>query len=79
MTALMSDNDGATWKGGLLLNERESLYPDGVQTTLCIIDDHQRYTLNRVGKRGVGTVKIGVFGEENAQTRAHICCKTASG
>jgi hypothetical protein len=31
MTAFVSDDDGATWNGGLLLDERESSYPDGIQ------------------------------------------------
>jgi hypothetical protein len=64
MTVFVSDDDGATWKGGLLLDERESSYPDGIQAedgTLFIIYDHQRYTLNRAGKRGVGSVQIAVF------------------
>src|SRR5690606_6404897 len=50
MTAFVSDDDGATWQGGLILDERESSYPDGVQApdgTIYIIYDHQRYTLNR--------------------------------
>ena len=70
MTAFVSDDDGATWKGGLLLDERESSYPDGVQAedgTLFIIYDHQRYTLNRAGKRGVGSVQIAVFSEEDVR------------
>jgi hypothetical protein len=33
--------------------------------TLFIIYDHQRYTLNRAGKRGVASVQIAVFGEED--------------
>ena len=70
MTAFVSENDGATWKGGLLLDERESSYPDGIQAeegTLFIIYDHQRYTLNRAGKRGVGSVQIAVFGKEEVR------------
>jgi hypothetical protein len=66
MTAFVSDDDGATWKGGLLLDERESSYPDGAQAedgTLFIIYDHQRYTLNRAGKRGVGSVVMATFRE----------------
>jgi hypothetical protein len=62
----LSDDDGATWKGGLLLDERESSYPDGLQAedgTLYIIYDHQRYTLNRAGKRGVGSVVMATFRE----------------
>jgi hypothetical protein len=70
MTAFVSDDDGATWKGGLLLDERESSYPDGIQAedgTLFIIYDHQRYTLNRAGKRGVGSVQIAVCSEEDVR------------
>ena len=70
MTAFVSDDDGATWKGGLLLDERESSYPDGIQAedgTLFIIYDHQRFTLNRAGKRGVGSVQIAVFSEEDVR------------
>jgi hypothetical protein len=70
MTALVSDDDGATWKGGLLLDERESSYPDGIQAedgTLFIIYDHQRYALNRAGKRGVGSIQIAVFREEDVR------------
>ena len=70
MTAFVSDDDGATWKGGLLLDERESSYPDGIQAedgTLFIIYDHQRYTLNRAGERGVGSVQIAMFSEEDVR------------
>jgi len=55
MTAFVSDDDGALWKGRLLLDERESSYPDGIQAedgTLLTIYDHQRYTLTCAGKRG---------------------------
>ena len=70
MTAFVSDDDGATWTGGLLLDERESSYPDGVQAAdgaIYIIYDHQRYTLNRGGKQGVGSVQMAVFCEEDVR------------
>lgn len=70
MTAFVSDDDGATWTGGLLLDERESSYPDGVQAadgTIYVIYDHQRYTLNRGGKKGVGSVQLAVFREEDVR------------
>jgi hypothetical protein len=70
MTAFVSDDHGATWSDGLLLDERESSYPDGVQAadgTIYIIYDHQRYTLNRHGKRGVGSVQMAVFREEDVR------------
>lgn len=46
LMAFVSDDDGQTWKGGLLLDEREKVtYPDGVQApdgTIYIIYDHNR-------------------------------------
>lgn len=69
LTAYVSDDDGQSWKGGLLLDERECSYPDGVQTRdgrIYVIYDHQRYTLNRAGQRGVGSVVMAVFREEDA-------------
>ncbi len=78
MTAFVSDDDGATWKGGLLLDERESSYPDGVQAadgTIYIIYDHQRYTLNRAGNRGVGSVQMAVFSEEDVRAARTVTDK----
>ena len=68
LTAFISDDDCITWKGGLLLDERESSYPDGIQAPdgrIYVIYDHQRYTLNRDGKKGVGSVQMAVFREED--------------
>ena len=50
------------------MDERESTYPDGVQAkdgTIYIIYDHQRYTVNRHGDAGVGSVQMAVFREED--------------
>ena len=50
MTAYVSDDDGATWKGGLLLHKGACSYPDGDQAsdgTIYIIYDTER-TGNRV-------------------------------
>jgi len=48
LTAFISKDDGATWTGGLLLDERAGVsYPDGQQTadgTIRIIYDHNRVT-----------------------------------
>ncbi len=46
LTAFLSDDDGRTWKGGLLLDERDgAAYPDGVQAAdgrISVIYDFQR-------------------------------------
>ncbi len=46
LTAFLSDDDGRTWKGGLLLDERIRVsYPDGVQApdgSIYVIYDHER-------------------------------------
>ena len=48
LTAFLSDDDGKTWNGGLLLDERHGVsYPDGVQApdgTIRIIYDFNRVT-----------------------------------
>lgn len=70
LTAFISDDDGSTWNDGLLLDERESSYPDGIQSAdgaIYIIYDHQRYTLNRDGKKGVGSVQMAVFREQDVR------------
>ena len=47
ITAFLSDDDGASWYGGLLLDGRDEVsYPDGQQTadgTIWTIHDHARY------------------------------------
>ena len=46
LTAFLSEDDGRTWSGGLLLDERQGVsYPDGVQAadgTIYIIYDYDR-------------------------------------
>lgn len=44
--AFVSDDDGATWKGGLVLDSRDSVsYPDAVQASdgfIYVVNDHDR-------------------------------------
>jgi hypothetical protein len=78
LTAFVSDDEGLSWQGGLLLDERESSYPDGVQTedgTIYVIYDHQRYTLNREGKEGVGSVVMATFGEADVRAGRKVTDK----
>ncbi|MDD2455320.1 MAG: sialidase family protein, partial [Kiritimatiellae bacterium] len=45
LTAWVSDDDGETWKGGLLLEPLTCSYPDGVESpdgTIYIVYDHER-------------------------------------
>jgi uncharacterized protein (TIGR02145 family) len=47
LTAYLSDDDGASWSKGMMLDERNHLsYPDGVQTPggeIYVVYDHGRY------------------------------------
>jgi hypothetical protein len=70
MTAFVSDDDGATWQGGLVLDERESSYPDGTEAadgSIYVIYDHERYTLTREGKPGAGAVMMAKFTEADVR------------
>lgn len=72
LTAYLSGDDGATWQGGLLLDDRKNVsYPDGVQGpdgTIFIIYDHERYGVREIlmatfseadVSRGVDSPKVG--------------------
>lgn len=61
LTALLSRDEGATWTGGLLLDERKSVsYPDGIQDEdglIWIVYDRDR--------RGAGEILYATFREED--------------
>lgn len=63
LTAYLSEDDGKTWLGGLVIDEREEVtYPDGAQGkdgTIHIIYDHQRTPL--------GEVLLATFREEDVR------------
>ncbi|MFN4261503.1 MAG: sialidase family protein [Gemmataceae bacterium] len=63
LMAFVSDDDGKTWKGGLMLDEREGVtYPDGVQAadgTIYVIYDYQRTP--------AGAILMATFREEDAR------------
>lgn len=64
LIAYVSDDDGKSWKGGLMIDERKDVtYPDGVQTNdgrIHIIYDHQRTPL--------GEVLMATFTEEDVRS-----------
>ena len=61
LTAMLSDDDGHSWQGGLLLDGRDGVsYPDSLQTRggrIFVIYDHDR--------RGAGEILLAVFREED--------------
>jgi len=71
MAAFVSDDDGATWQGGLMLDERARVtYPDGVQApdgTLYVIYDFERGTMTRDGHAGSGSIVMATFREEDVR------------
>ncbi len=66
LTAFLSDDDGLSWHGGLILDERDTIsYPDGVETadgTLYIIYDYSRHDEKQI--------LMAVFNEEDVVSGA---------
>ena len=70
LTAYLSEDDCKTWKGGLLLDERESVsYPDGIQApdgTIYIAYDRKRVN---------GEVLMATFTEDDILARKEVSGK----
>lgn len=61
LTAMLSDDDGVTWYGHLLLDERDQVsYPDGVET-----EDGQIYIIYDRDRYGDREILFAVFTEED--------------
>jgi len=61
LTAYLSDDDGKTWSGGLLLDERGTIsYPDGVQT-----DDGSIYMIYDRNRTADKEIFMAVFTEQD--------------
>jgi len=61
LTAFVSEDDGRTWRGGLLLDERFSAaYPDGVQA-----EDGAIYVIYDFDRKGEMKIYMAVFTEED--------------
>lgn len=61
LTAFVSKDDGRTWTGGLLLDERKGVsYPDGVEA-----DDGRIYLIYDFDRRGAREILMAVFDEDD--------------
>lgn len=71
LMAFLSDDDGATWSGGLMLDERKGVsYPDGVQAAdgrIHIIYDYDRHVAKEI--------LMAVFTEEDVAAGAVVSGK----
>jgi hypothetical protein len=61
LTAYISRDDGKTWEGGLLLEDRPCSYPDGFQA-----GDGRIYVIYDRSRRGDKQIKMAVFTEADA-------------
>ena len=75
LTAFLSRDDGRTWLGGLLLDERDGVsYPDGVQApdgTIYIVYDYAR--------RGAKEILLAKFAEDDVARGACVSDAAALG
>jgi len=68
LTAYLSEDDGKTWKGGLLLDERETVsYPDSTQAPDGTI--YAIYDWNRADEK---TILMTTFTEEDILAKAYV-------
>jgi hypothetical protein len=82
LTAMLSDDDGRTWIGGLTLDARDGVsYPDGVEAddgTLYVIYDRERYAAREI-LMAVFTEADILAGTPAPQTRLRVVVNTATG
>ncbi len=68
LTAFLSDDDGKTWQGGLLIDERSGVsYPDAVQSP-----DGAVYLIYDYSRRAEKEILMAVFTEEDVMTGACV-------
>jgi hypothetical protein len=85
LTAFVSDDDGNTWTGGLLLDERSGVsYPDGRQNsegTIYIIYDYSRTRSKQILMARIteGDVRAGKLVSGNSRLRLQVNQATGAG
>jgi len=70
LTAYLSADDGRTWRGGLLLEERGCSYPDGVQAP-----DGALYVIYDLGRRKDKMILMARFTEEDVLAGAWVSAR----
>ena len=82
LTAMLSEDDGRTWIGGLLLDDRDEVsYPDGVETAdgrLYIIYDRARQRLKEIYFAAFTEADI-LAGVPSPRTRLRVLINKAGG
>jgi predicted neuraminidase len=78
LTAYLSDDDGKTWRGGLVIDERKGVsYPDGVQSadgTIYIIYDYSRHAEKQILMATFAEEDVlgGAFASDEARARVLV-------
>lgn len=71
LMAFVSDDDGATWTGGLMLDERDEVtYPDGIEApdgTIYVVYDHRRTP--------AGVIQMATFTEADVRSAKPVSDK----
>lgn len=68
LTAFLSDDEGKSWSGGLVIDERVGVsYPDGVET-----EDGRLYVIYDFERTGAKEILFAVFREEDIRMRAFV-------
>ena len=71
LTAFISNDDGKTWEGGLLLDKRRGVsYPDGIQAP-----DGTIYLIYDFDRQGAKTILMATFTEEDVLAKKNVSGK----
>ncbi len=83
LTAYLSDDDGETWHGGLVLDERPKVsYPDGVQApdgAIYIIYDYDRKGARHILMATFTEADVAAGEAASGKARMRVLVNSASG